>query len=331
MKKHLLISIIIFLVVFRVQSQDEHLSLYDAAPLFLNPAMTGVFDGDWRVHGQFRTQWRAINFKPYTSTLISFDKPYKKWGFGGQISNFRAGIGNFNSLQGVLSAAYTTSIDQNKNHNISFGIQAGINQKSVEYQILTFNNQYSTNNGGEFNTTIDANEDFSGQSLINPVLNAGILYFFAKQESRFNPFLGVSAFNLTQPQESFIDFDNRLPIRYYVHTGVRINVTETFYVLPKILYMRQREFQELTLAADFGYYLKGSEIYLLAGGIYRNQDAAILSVGARMDNYIARIGYDVNVSSLTTASNGRGGFEISFTYMGGAKDKNKKGKICPRL
>lgn len=330
MKKHLIIITIIFLGVFRSQSQDAHLSLYDAAPIFLNPAMTGVFEGDWRVHGQFRTQWRAINFKPYTSALISFDKPCKKWGFGGQISNFRAGIGNFNSLQGILSAAYTTSIDQSKNHNVSFGIQAGINQKSVEYQILTFNNQYSTNNGGEFNTTIDANEDFSGQSLINPVLNAGILYFFAKQESRFNPFLGVSAFNLTQPQESFIDFDNRLPIRYYAHTGVRINVTETFYVLPKVLYMRQREFQELTLAADFSYYLKGSEIYLLAGAIYRNQDAAILSIGARMDNYIARVGYDVNVSSLTTASNGRGGFEISFTYMG-SKDKSTTGKICPRL
>ena len=38
-------------------AQDPHLSLYDAAPLFLNPAMTGVFEGDWRLHGQYRTQW----------------------------------------------------------------------------------------------------------------------------------------------------------------------------------------------------------------------------------------------------------------------------------
>ncbi|MDX1652398.1 MAG: PorP/SprF family type IX secretion system membrane protein [Brumimicrobium sp.] len=330
MKKQLIIFIIIIFPVFRSQSQDAHLSLYDAAPIFLNPAMTGVFDGDWRIHGQFRTQWKAINFKPYTSALISFDKPYKKWGFGGQISNFRAGIGNYGVLQGVLSAAYTTSLDKSKNHNISFGIQGGINQKSVEYQLLTFNNQYTTNNGGEFNTSINANEDFSGQSLITPVVNAGFLYFFAKQESRFNPFLGISAFNLTQPQESFLNFDNRLPIRYYAHTGVRINVTETFYVLPKVLYMRQQEFQELTLAADIGYFLKGSEIYLLAGGIYRNRDAAILSVGARMDNYIARIGYDINVSSLTTVSNGRGGFEISFTYMG-LKNRKLTDKICPRL
>lgn len=330
MKKHFLIVTILALGAFRSQAQDAHLSMYDAAPLYLNPAMTGVFQGDWRVHGQYRTQWRAVNFKPYTSALISFDRPYKKWGFGGQIMNFRAGIGNFNALQGLASVAYTTSLDKSKNHNISFGLQAGVTQKTIEYQLLSFNNQYTTNNGGEFDMTVDPNENFGGQSLITPVVNAGLLYFFAKQESRFNPFIGVSAFNLTQPQETFFDFDNRLPIRYFGHTGVRINVTETFYVLPKVLYMMQREFQELTIAADIGYYMKGSDMYLLGGIVYRDRDAAIVSVGAKMDRFIARIGYDVNVSSLTTASNGRGGFEMSFTYMH-LKDRKKTDKICPRL
>jgi len=330
MKKHLLILTILALGTFRTQAQDAHLSMYDAAPLYLNPAMTGVFEGDWRVHGQYRTQWRAVNFKPYTSALISFDRSHKKWGFGGQISNFRAGIGNFNALQGLASVAYTTSLDKSRNHNLSFGVQAGVTQKTLEYQLLSFNNQYTTNNGGEFDMTVDPNEQFGGQSLITPVVNAGLLYFFAKQESRFNPFLGISAFNLTQPQETFFSFDNRLPIRYFAHTGVRINVTETFYVLPKVLYMMQREFQELTIAADVGYYMKGSDMYLLGGFVYRNRDAAIVSVGAKMDRFIARIGYDVNVSSLTTASNGRGGFEISFTYMH-MKDRKKTDKICPRL
>jgi len=330
MKKQAILLLLLTLGTFRSQAQDAHLSMYDAAPLFLNPAMTGVFQGDWRIHGQYRTQWRAVNFKPYQSALISFDKPYKKWGFGGQLSNFRAGIGNYNALQGLASAAYTTSLDRNKNHNLSFGIQGGLTQKTLEYQLLTFNNQYTTNNGGAFDATLNSNEMFQGQSLVTPVINAGILYFFAKQESRFNPFLGVSAFNLTQPQETFLSINNRLPIRYYGHAGMRINVTETFYVLPKVLYMRQLEFQELTIATDLGYYLKSSDFYLLGGLIYRNRDAAIVSIGAKMDRFIARIGYDVNVSSLSTASSGRGGFEISFTYMH-LKDRKKTDKICPRL
>lgn len=328
--KRLLAITIVVLGSFNSQAQDAHLSLYDAAPLYLNPAMTGAFQGDWRLHAQYRTQWKAVNFKPYTSALVSYDVSHKKWGFGAQLSNFRAGIGNYNAFQGSLSAAYTTSIDRHKNHNLSFGVQAGLTQKTLEYQLLTFNNQYTTNHGGEFNTSLSSNENFGGQSLIVPVANAGILYFFAKQESRINPFIGVSAFNLTQPQETFFDFDNRLPIRYYAHVGTRINLTETFYLLPKALYMRQKEFQELTLAVDAGYYLKGSDLYLLGGVIYRNRDAAIAYLGAKMDQFILKVGYDINVSSLTTASSGRGGFEVSFTYMH-QKDRKKTDKICPRL
>lgn len=143
--------ILIICLVFKLNSgnaQDLHLSMYDAAPLFLNSAFTGVFEGDWRVHGQYRTQWKSVNFKPYTTGLISFDMPYKKWGFGGQIANFRSGVGNYNVLQGLFSAGYTLPIDKSKNHIISFGGQLGLSQKSIEYQLLTFNNQYTQNNGG---------------------------------------------------------------------------------------------------------------------------------------------------------------------------------------
>jgi type IX secretion system PorP/SprF family membrane protein len=336
MKKFLFI--IAFVGAFGAKAQDGHLSMYDAAPISLNPAMTGVFNADWRLHAQYRTQWKSVNYKPYTTALISFDAPVKKWGFGGQISNFRAGIGNYNVLQGLVSAAYTTSIDQSKNHNISFGVQAGLTQKSVEYQLLSYNNQYSTNNGGEFNTSVDPNESISNQRLIVPAVNAGILYFFAKQQSRLNPFVGVSAFNLTEPQETFTNVSNKLPMRFYGHIGTRINITETFYLLPKALYMRQREFEEITFAVDAGYYMKGSDFYLLGGIVYRNSgaftnslsDAMVITLGAKMDSFVAKIGYDINISSLSTVSNGRGGFEISFTYMK-QKKKPKTEKICPRL
>ena len=330
MLKKTILIFIVFIQCFTVKAQDAHLSLYDAAPLFLNPAMTGVFQGDWRLHGQYRTQWKSVNYRPYQTGLISFDLPYKKWGFGIQVSNFRAGIGNYNSLQGTLSAAYTTSIDRNKNHNLSFGIQGGVTQKTIEYKLLSYNNQYTTTNGGEFNQTIDPSESFSGQSMLTPVLNAGFMYFYAKEESRLNPFIGISAFNLTTPQETFFDQNNRLPIRYYAHAGTRVNITELFYLIPKVLIMQQEKFWEQSYALDAGYYLKGSDMFLIGGVVYRAKDAMIISVGAKMENIVAKIGYDVNVSSLSTASTGRGGFEISVTYIN-QKKKPSTAKICPRL
>src|SRR4051812_20888728 len=89
-----------------LRAQDFHLSMYDAAPLFLNPAMTGLIDTKMRAHAHFRNQWNVLAYKPFTTALVSFDVPKDKWGFGGQITNMRAGAGNFNVLQLLGSASY---------------------------------------------------------------------------------------------------------------------------------------------------------------------------------------------------------------------------------
>lgn len=328
--KRLLILFVLLSFVPKYKSQDAHLSMYDAAPLFLNSGLTGVFEGGWRVHGQYRTQWKSVNFKPYTSALLSFDMPIRRWGIGVQLHNFRAGFGNFNVLQGLVSAAYNLPLDKKKNNNISFGVQAGGMQKSVEYQLLSFNNQYTLAGGGGFDNTVTSGEDFGAQSMIIPVANASILYYYAKQQSKLNPFIGLSAFNLIEPRESFFGQENRLPMRYYLHVGSRINITELFYLLPKVLLMQQEKFSEQTFAVDAGYFLKGSETYLIGGLIYRNRDAMIATFGVKKENIIVKLGYDINVSSLTTVSTGRGGFELSLTYTN-IKNKPKVEKICPRL
>lgn len=311
-------------------AQDAHLSLYDAAPLSLNNGLTGVFEGKWRLHAQYRTQWKSVNFKPYTSALASFDMSIGKWGVGIQLNNFRAGYGNFNVFQGLVSAAYNISLNKKKSHILSFGIQAGAMQKSLEYQLLSFNNQYSHLDGGTFNQSIVTGENFNGQSVLLPSTNASLIYYYAKQQSRLNPFVGLSAFNLIEPKESFFGNDNSLPRRYYLHVGTRINITEQLYLLPKVLIMNQKEFFEQTYALDAGYFLKASETYLLAGMVYRAKDAMVVSAGAKKENFILRVGYDVNVSSLTRVSTGRGGFEIALTYIHG-KNKRQEEKICPRL
>lgn len=326
----LIIALFLLVFVHSSRAQDSHLSMYDAAPLYLNPALTGVMDGDFRLHAQYRTQWKAVNFKPYTSILASFDMPIKKWSFGLQVSNFRAGFGNFNVIQGLLSTSYNTAIDKRKNNFLSFGVQAGVMQKSLEHQLLSFNNQYNLSNGGDFDQTIVSGENFGAQSVIVPSVNASAIYYFAKQKSRLNPFIGFSAFNLLNSKESLFGQDNRLPFRYYIHAGTRINITELLYVIPKVLIMQQGKFNEQTFAAEVGYFLKGSETYLLGGVIYRNKDALVATLGFKKSAFVFKVGYDFNLSSLTSASTGRGGLELSLTYT--HKKKNSiTDKICPRL
>ncbi len=331
MKKKLLISYsILLLLTSSLKAQDFHLSMYDAGPLFLNPALTGIVDANFRVHAQYRNQWKSVAFKPYNTALLSLDAPKGKWGFGGQIINMRAGVGNYNVLQGMLSLSYAVPLDKNKYNNISFGIQAGATQKKIEAGLYTYDNQYNNTNGGYFDQSMSSGESFNRQSFVTEQVNAGFLYYNAKQQSRLNPFLGYSAFNLTSPKETYFATSNKLPIRHYIHGGLRINVTELFYVLPKVLVMMQKNASEQLYSIDIGYFLKEQEFYLLAGGNYRNKDAAVVYVGARKNNYIAKISYDANTSSLKDVSKYRGAFEISFTYMA-KKSKAKVIRHCPRL
>lgn len=331
MKKQLILFYSVLLLAgSALRAQDFHLSMYDAAPMFLNPALTGVVDANFRVHAQYRNQWRSVAFKPYNTALISLDAPKGKWGFGGQIMNMRAGVGNYNVLQGLVSASYAVSLDRNRFNNISFGLQAGVTRKRIEAALYTFDNQYSNQNGGSFDNSLPSGESFNRQSLVTPQLNAGFLYFNSKQQARLNPFLGYSAFNLSNPKETYYNTTNRLPIRHYAHAGVRINITELFYVLPKALIMLQKNASEQIYSVDAGYFFKEQEFYLLAGLNYRVKDASVFYIGARKNNYIAKIGYDANVSSLKDVSKYRGAFEISFTYLA-KKSKSKEVRHCPRL
>lgn len=313
-----------------LSAQDFHLSMYDAAPIFLNPAMTGLIDTKMRAHVQFRNQWNVLAYKPFTTALVSFDLPKGKWGFGGQITNMHAGAGNYNVLQVLASAAYAVPIDKDKYHNLSLGLQAGFTQKRIEYQVLSFDSQWSTTNGGSFDKSLSSGESFSGNVQFQEAVNFGALYYYGKQQTRINPFLGISAFNLTTPKESFAGGNNRLPRRYYMHAGVRVNVSEILYVIPKILIYSQAKIIQQTYSLDAGYYFKGEKFYALAGYTMRVKDASIIYAGLKKDNYIFKLAYDFNVSTLRGITKTRGAYEISLTWMG-KKTKSTEIKNCPRL
>src|ERR1700741_5221244 len=188
MMKKIKIGIVMFCALLGfAEAQDFHLSMYDAGPLFLNPAMTGMVDAPWRVHAQYRNQWKAVAFKPYNTALLSFDAPYKKWGFGGQVIEMRAGLGNYNVFQFMGSAAYNIAVDKNRDHQISLALQAGFTQKSVDMNKLTFDNQYYNSNGGGFDKSISSGETPGSRSQIIEQVNAGFLYYYAKETSRINP------------------------------------------------------------------------------------------------------------------------------------------------
>ncbi len=312
-------------------SQDFHLSQYDAAALNVNPALTGLVKGDYRVHGHYRTQWSAVATKPFTTGLISFDMRHNKnWGFGGQIANFRAGTGGYNVVSVLPSASYKFAFGQDKFHFLSFGAQLGFFQKSINSSTLTFANQYVKTNGGEFNPGISSGEDFTNNGIFKLDLNVGVMYYFSKPNNRVNPFGGITFYHLNRPTESFLGESNRLAIRPQVVAGTRIILTPKIAITPKLFYQYQDKASEFTYALASQFYLETYDIFLLGTIIFRNEDAAIFEFGAKYGNFIGRLSYDINTSNLSSVSSGRGGTEFSLTYIFSRPNPNPA-PTCPTL
>ena len=120
-------TLICSLFVFSfVQAQDFHLTQYDAAPLNLNPSMTGMFSGYYRVHAHYRTQWAALATNPFQTMEIGYDMPLKNFSFGGQLMDYTAGTGNYNVFSFEASAAYDKAVDKKGNHHFAGGLQLGV-------------------------------------------------------------------------------------------------------------------------------------------------------------------------------------------------------------
>jgi type IX secretion system PorP/SprF family membrane protein len=311
-------------------AQDFHLTQYDAAKIYVNPAMTGMFDGYYRIHANYRNQWNVVSRNPFQTAAVAFDMPVKRYGWGAQIMNSRAGIGNFNELSITLSGAYDLQCDKNNIHHVAFGMSVTGMQKAVDMGRLTWNNQYSMSQNGFDQSTPSGEASDIMETDYNVMINAGLLYYYAKEKSRINPFIGFSASNLNQPNESFFGNTSKLPIHYLLHAGARIGIVERLVLNPRVLYMMQTNDRELTYGLLANIYMPNSDAYLIVGPTFRNKDAAIMEVGLKMGQFTYRISYDVNTSTLKPATNNRGGIEFSLIYV--AKRKTPVvAPNCPRL
>ena len=316
-----------------VHAQDFHLSQYEAFPIYFNPAMTGLFEGDQRVSVHYRDQWRRVATRPFVSGAFSFDMPLKKvknFSIGGFILNNTAGAGNYNNLNALISTGYDIKF-KNPDHRLSIGAQGGIIHKSLNVGKLLFGEQFALVEGGAIaDPSLGNGENYSNQSIFMPSVNTGLIYFYSNDASKFNPFIGVSSFNLTEPNESFFGATNKLPRRYLIHGGTKYNISPKFQMAANVMGMLQTNAKELTVSVLGYYYFKDSDTYLMFGNTFRSQDVVMAHFGMKYKDFAYRLSYDLNTSSLAPITRGQGALELSVVYILKKIDPNPI-KSCPRL
>jgi type IX secretion system PorP/SprF family membrane protein len=325
MKVVLFISVLFLTKIFF--SQDLHFSQFDVNVTTLNPAYTGVMQGDFRLANNYRNQWGTVS-TPFSTFSVAYDMNLlnKKQNKG--LSDIGIGLGFFSDKIGTSSLAQNqfnlsfSAIQQvNFDTKLSLGLQGAYNQQSIVMDNLTWDSQFV---GHQYNETLPSLESF-GNSQANYIdINAGLLLVNESWENRFT--LGAAMYHINSPKRTLFTSEKLAP-KLVGHASYEIklggNVSNKT-LIPKLLYTRQRKHQEILVGGVFRYYFQraskytrfSTETYVDYGVYYRVQDALVVSAGLHLKRFRLAVSYDANISKLRVASNSIGGVEVSLSYFG---------------
>ena len=306
------------------KAQDPHFSQFYASPLTLNPALTGMVPGDFRVAANFRTQWAAVA-TPFLTSSAAFDIKILPsligtediLGLGIMAMDDRSNNGALKATYLSLSLAYNKQLDRAGNFRLGAGFQTTLTNKTIDYSKLTFSQQF-TPYGYDIN--LPNGEPRPGFNLYYTDLQAGILLSGKNDDNSNMWYVGSSLYHIGRPNESVTGQDNRLQQRITVHGMYNMKVGDVDRMYLSGLYMKSSIMTEYTFGVVYSFNIDGEQDEesvgrsFQAGSWYRFKDAVIPYIGLQLNNVKFGLTYDVNASKLSTASNFRGGFELTMVY-----------------
>ncbi|MGB0839578.1 MAG: PorP/SprF family type IX secretion system membrane protein [Chitinophagales bacterium] len=328
-------------------AQDKHFSQFYAAPLELNPAMTGNINGAYRGSVIYRNQYASIP-APYSTVAASFDAAVLRCklgnshlGAGLSLYNDRAGDAVYNTTAVSGSLAYHLGIGDA--FGISLGGQAGFIQKGLNTDALLFESQI--NEQFELDPTLPSMEMFANEQFNYIDYSAGGLVT-ASPSQNINFYLGGAYIHAGQPGEAFLDESNlaapernKLDPRLVFHGGGSVFFNDQFSISPSVIYQSQAGAQEVVAGAALGYHFDQGGRYrgapssgIYVGGWYRLSGEIIALVGVDYQDFRFGFTYDVTVSDLAVANLNQGAVELSLTWIGAGPECQKKTNLyCPRF
>src|ERR1051326_211128 len=139
-----LTSILLTTIFSSVAQTDPHFTQNYTYPMYINPALTGSSDGEYRVSAIYRSQWGSVS-NPYRTNGVSFDtRTNKNIALGLNLLNQSAGDGGFNYLSAYGSVAYTgVKFGKENNQRIVIAMQAGLIDRRVDQAKFKWGEQWN--------------------------------------------------------------------------------------------------------------------------------------------------------------------------------------------
>lgn len=315
-------------------AQDIHFSQFTETPLYRNPALAGINNGDVRVQSVYRSQWNNVANAYKTASLnaeykVQIGNLDDFLTTGIQLFQDKAGSAGLTTTHFLPVINYHKSVSDVRNVYISLGFMGGFVQRRFDRSKITTNSQYENGTDGESLTNARYSY-FDGS--VGMSLNANI-----GDRPENNLIIGAAYHHFNKPRNAFYASTN-LPLtpKYVFSGGMKMGVTETAMLTLEADHVRQGTYQQTIGGVLYGLKI-GSDYerpdYIVHGGTYlRWNDALIPTIKVDYMPFSVALSYDVNISKLKTSSYGRGGFELSLSYNGFLDRENSSlnAVLCPR-
>jgi type IX secretion system PorP/SprF family membrane protein len=331
-----------------LNAQDLHFSQFYAMPLTLNPALTGNFNGLYRISLIYRNQFPTLTSdgKTVYSTpggsvdfsLLREKLKHSALGVGLVFVNDQQDGKTITSNEIMASVAYNMLFGRKSEFQLGAGLQGGVMLTKLDPTQLMFNDGFYTMQGATgpdilYNTSYNG-EALSTKQQTKGLLNVGIFtkYDFAKG-MRF--YVGYSFNNATHYTQSYIMNESaayNTPFRHILHGGFEFDVNDKWQLLPGA-YMQhsQADGQMTEFGLTAGYNIIRSPVAekraTLFFGLWdriNNEDAIIPKLGFQYRGFKAGLAYDVYLQHMGDDSHNFGGgfaqaFEITLNFIGDLK------------
>jgi type IX secretion system PorP/SprF family membrane protein len=359
MNKRQYIAILsICFVALTAKAQDPIFAQYYAAPLSLNPAMMGVFQGQWRMNTNYRQQWNRTfeTLQPFRTIHAGFDYRVRVldadyFAFGLNAMEDRSGaLSNFKSTKGHLGLSYMKQLSGDRyrtaDQYLVAGMQVGLGQFALATDGLWFDRQYDSTSASVNFTS--ASGEVAPQSNMYIDFNAGIMWYMVADDNR-SLYVGGSVHHLSQPNVSF--FGNSKEVlrrRFSLNIGGEFPLNEELSVLPSAMATLQGPSMTTLFGANMRYSNHDwQEVAIRIGGSYRiaNRykwtqngtvggsgilgDALTVTGMLEFNSWLLGGSYDIHTSSIARPTNGRGAWEISLIYI--APERFSVKTSCPKF
>ncbi|MBT8252865.1 MAG: PorP/SprF family type IX secretion system membrane protein [Bacteroidia bacterium] len=350
-RKVILTIISVSFIIFSINAQDAVFSQFYAAPLSLNPALTGSFDGTYRVSANYRDQWRSVINDPLSTYAASGEVQFQRLnannnpdliGAGLLFYSDRVGTFDLNTTQISLFGSFHKALSKKNNSYLGAGLQIGIQQRNINYEDLQFGDEFN----GLDSYSLATKENLPANNFGVGDISLGIHYAVSpNKDTRL--FAGVAVFHLTSPNISYyrkpdipnppFETENKLERRFTAYISSSFTMTPAIKILPRIFYTKQGAHQTVSLGSNLRYELLKSENRAFHFGTWgrladsvdgKGLESLILMTGIEFNGLVIGLSYDMNISDLINENQGQGTFELSLNYTGLHENTSY---VCPEF